>query len=342
MSDPRLAIIITCWNYEAYVGRAIDSVASQGRDDCELVVVDDGSTDSSWDVIRNSGATAYRTENGGQRKACLYGLNRTRAPFVMFLDADDELLPGCLGTIVSKLDQGVAKLQFPLTRIDSDGNVIGDPFPALRDFRGRHLANEILQAGVYATPPTSGNVFRRDVCNLLEEVHYDRAVDGVILFAAPFMGEVVSLSQPLGLYRVHDSNDSSFASPLDPQLLKRDLSRFVDRANHLRRILARCGQEKRLVYPEDTYFYHERRFYLAIAEGQSISAANLSRLLKRLWTANHPPGTKAAITAFLILTAILPNEHARVALSYRLEAGKRSTIGLLQALLSPNRCSVIR
>ncbi|MEZ2126347.1 MULTISPECIES: glycosyltransferase family 2 protein [unclassified Sinorhizobium] len=339
MSDPRLAVIITCWNYKDYVGRAIDSVASQGRDDCELVVIDDGSTDSSWDVIRNSGAAAYQTENGGQRKACLYGLKKTRAPFVMFLDADDELLPGSLATILSKLDHDVAKLQFPLMRIDSDGNVIGDPVPSLRDFRGRQLVDEILRESVYTTPPTSGNVFRRDICYLLEEAHYDRAVDGVILFAAPFMGEVVSLSQPLGLYRVHDSNDSSFGSPLDPQLLKRDLSRFVDRANHLRRILSRRGQAQGLVSPEDTYFYLEHHFYLAIAEGRRISAANLSRLLKRLWIAAYCPlSTKAVITVFLILTALLPNERARAALSYRLEAGNRSTIGLLQALFSPRKC----
>src|SRR5262249_37593789 len=133
MADPRLAVIITCWNYEAYVARAIESVASQEREDCEIVVIDDGSTDASWGVIRTTGATAYRTENGGQRKACLFGLNRTSAPFVMFLDADDELLPGSLDTIIPKLDHNVAKLQFPLMRIDSEGNVIGDPVPALRD-----------------------------------------------------------------------------------------------------------------------------------------------------------------------------------------------------------------
>jgi hypothetical protein len=48
-------------------------------------------------------------------------LDRTRAPFVLFLDADDELKPGALGMIIDRLDPGVAKLQFPLTRIDADG-----------------------------------------------------------------------------------------------------------------------------------------------------------------------------------------------------------------------------
>lgn len=75
--DPKLAVVISCYNYESFVGRAIRSVLDQGRDDCEVVVVDDGSTDNSWDVIERSGVTAFKIDNSGQRAACLFGLDRT-------------------------------------------------------------------------------------------------------------------------------------------------------------------------------------------------------------------------------------------------------------------------
>jgi glycosyltransferase involved in cell wall biosynthesis len=55
---------------------------------------------------------AFRIDNSGTRLACLFGLDQTRAPFVLFLDADDELKPGALGKIIDCLDPGVAKLQF--------------------------------------------------------------------------------------------------------------------------------------------------------------------------------------------------------------------------------------
>jgi glycosyltransferase involved in cell wall biosynthesis len=58
----KLAVIIPCCNYASYVERAIQSVLRQRRTDCELVVVDDGSTDGSWDVISQSGVTAFRIE----------------------------------------------------------------------------------------------------------------------------------------------------------------------------------------------------------------------------------------------------------------------------------------
>src|SRR3984893_15797750 len=112
--SPKLAVVISSYNYESFVERAIRSVLDQGRHDCEVVVVDDGSTDGSWDAISRSGVTAFKIDNSGQRAVLLSRLDRHRAPFILFLDADDELKPGALGAIIDLLDPGVAKLQFPL------------------------------------------------------------------------------------------------------------------------------------------------------------------------------------------------------------------------------------
>ncbi|MGT2486450.1 glycosyltransferase family 2 protein [Methylobacterium oryzae CBMB20] len=132
ITEPKLAVIITCFNYENFVGRAIQSVLDQGSDACEIVVIDDGSTDRSWSMIQQSGVPAFRIPNGGQRAACLYGLAKTRAPFLLFLDADDELLPGALARILPALDTNVAKLQFCLTCIDSGGAVLAGPVSGAR------------------------------------------------------------------------------------------------------------------------------------------------------------------------------------------------------------------
>ena len=60
MTDsPKLAVVISCYNYESFVERAIQSVLNQDRHDCEVV---DGSTDGSWDVINRSGVTALRMQ----------------------------------------------------------------------------------------------------------------------------------------------------------------------------------------------------------------------------------------------------------------------------------------
>ena len=333
-SHPKLAIVITCFNYEAYVERAISSVLMQGRGDWELVVIDDGSTDGSWAAITRTGAKAFRIENGGQRAACLFGFDQTSAPFVLFLDADDELKPGALATIMASLDPDVAKLQFPLTRIDGAGAIISGAVPPLDDFRTRaDLATRVLRTGVYTTPPTSGNVFRRDLCEVLREATYDKAADGIILFAAPFLGDVVSLSEELGLYRIHGRNDSGLGRPADPISLNRDIQRFVERLEHLRSFLVRFGLASQLVAANDSFFFLERHFALDIASGRRPRLRGLPHLIRCLWLEYFPTRTKAVVTVFFIIAALLPNARAQRLMAYRFNVGRRSARDLLRALV---------
>ncbi len=333
---PRLAIVIACYNYRKYVSRAIASVVTQMRDDVELVVVDDGSTDGSWEVISRAGVPCYRIANSGQRAACIFGMERTRAPFILFLDADDEIKPGALARIIDLLDPGLAKLQFSLTRIDAEGARISAAVPALADFRAREpLIEEVLRQGVYTTPPTSGNVFRRDLCEILREADYDSAVDGAILFAAPFFGDVLSLSEELGCYRIHGRNDSGLGRLPESATLERDLDRFVARTNHLRRILDSQGIGHRLVAPQDTYFFIEHRLYARIVRGQRSSLSILGQLFGALWRDRRPVRVRAVMAAFFILTMILPNRRAKPLLAYRFKAGNRSMRGFLNAMMVP-------
>lgn len=330
--SPRLAVIVTCWNYADYVGDAIESVMKQGRRDCELVVIDDGSTDNSWGEIRRTGVRAYRTENGGQRLACLRGLEETTAPFVLFLDADDELLPGSLTEILSRLDADVAKLQFPLIRMDAQRRVISGPIPPLSDSRGRELTEHVLRTGDYTSPPTSGNVFRRDVCQFIKDADYERAVDGVILFVAPFMGDVISVSRPLGLYRVHDRNDSCFSRELNPIPLKREAERFENRLEHLRRLLNERGIGSRLVTADRAYFFQERNFYLAIANSARVGLRQFLFLLSLLWVYPYSAKIKLSMTLFFVLTFLLSSERAKRVVNYRMQAHRRSAMGLIKSI----------
>jgi glycosyltransferase involved in cell wall biosynthesis len=329
----KLAVIISCYNYEAFVEHAIRSALDQGRQDCEIVVVDDGSTDGSWDVISRFGVTAFKVENGGQLAACLYGLDRTSAPFVLFLDADDQLKPGSLGTIIDLLDSGVAKLQFPLTLIDADSNKIDGAPSTTETSRCRvELVERVLRSGVYKTPPTSGNVFRRDVCQLLREVNYDRAVDGVILFAAPFFGDVVSISEELGCYRIHGRNDSGLGRMPDEKSLKRDIDRFVARMEHLRNIVQRYLPDKKLVDTRDTFYFRDRSLYLDIVSGRRPL---LSSLPKLIFILAHEPlsiRNKVTMAVFFFLASVLPNDKRKALLAYRLKTGPRSVFGFARKL----------
>jgi glycosyltransferase involved in cell wall biosynthesis len=101
MKPPSVAIVITNYNYKQYIAAAIASVAEQTYPNLECVVVDDCSTDGSFDAINQEldrrGDARFRSirlaQNLGQMGAIKAGVENTNGPFIVFLDADDALMP---------------------------------------------------------------------------------------------------------------------------------------------------------------------------------------------------------------------------------------------------------
>lgn len=96
--DASVSVIIPCFNAERWIGEAIESCLAQSAPPQEIIVVDDGSTDGSAEVIsRYRGKVRYvHQANGGGGRARNVGLELSRGDFIQFLDADDLLLPGKL------------------------------------------------------------------------------------------------------------------------------------------------------------------------------------------------------------------------------------------------------
>lgn len=97
---PKISIVIPLYNKGPYIKTSIDSVLNQTYDDYELVIVDDGSTDNSVEVIKNSYTSEkiriIQKENGGPSSARNRGVQEARGEWIVFLDADDLLLPKAL------------------------------------------------------------------------------------------------------------------------------------------------------------------------------------------------------------------------------------------------------
>ncbi len=94
MAVPLVSIVIPCFNQGRYLGDAIDSACRQSHPDVEVLVVDDGSTDDTARVARAHPAVTYlRQGNAGTAAARNRGLRASRGEYVVFLDADDRLLP---------------------------------------------------------------------------------------------------------------------------------------------------------------------------------------------------------------------------------------------------------
>ncbi len=101
MDKTRLSIIIPVYNAEDYLDRCLESIFNQSFPSFEVILVDDGSTDSSPLICDRYSATdsRFRTvhkENGGVSSARNAGLNLAKGEYLMFVDSDDAVLPDAL------------------------------------------------------------------------------------------------------------------------------------------------------------------------------------------------------------------------------------------------------
>jgi len=105
---PLFSVVIPLYNKGPHIKRAIDSVLTQKIQDFEIVIVDDGSTDNSAEIVKNFADTRIRLiqqENFGVSAARNKGIKEAKADLIALLDADDEWTPSFLETILRLIEK---------------------------------------------------------------------------------------------------------------------------------------------------------------------------------------------------------------------------------------------
>ncbi|HEX6508829.1 MAG TPA: glycosyltransferase family A protein [Chloroflexota bacterium] len=218
--DPIASIIVTNYNYGRFLDQAIESALEQTYPHVEVNVVDDGSTDDSWEIIAayRDRVTAVSKENGGQSSALNAGFRVISGEIVCFLDADDVLLPSAMQRAVDLLcEEDVVKVHWPMWTIDAQGRKLGaSSSTSLADGDLRETARRYGPL-IGSSPPTSGNAWSRhflDEVLPLPEVEKNFGVGGAapddyLSFLASLSGTIRKTHEPQAMYRLHTGSDYS-------------------------------------------------------------------------------------------------------------------------------------
>ncbi|WFU39387.1 glycosyltransferase [Bradyrhizobium sp. CB82] len=207
----KISIVITVYNYERYVGLAIDSALNQTRPANEIVVVDDGSIDGSRRIIAGYGdrIRAIFQANQGNIAAFEVGYREATGDVLLFLDADDILLPTAVENVAAHWREGVSKVQFNLEIIDGAGRRLGRSFCAFpKSYTPDDVRTEFVQSGTYIWPVMSGNAYSREFLRQVVPLNPPVGYDGALNTIAPLYGNVVTVQATLGQYRLHGRNIS--------------------------------------------------------------------------------------------------------------------------------------
>jgi glycosyltransferase involved in cell wall biosynthesis len=214
-----VSIVITNYNNERFLAAAIDSALGQDHPVCELIVVDDCSTDNSRVIISSYAdrfQSVFRETNGGHTAALNSAWRLAKYPILIILDSDDVLFAHAASTIASSWTTATVKIQFPLATIDATGRQLGHVAPKFPP----NLDTAVIRAALLRTCQSpsvqgSGNAYSRSLLDWVDrdggfEVGDPRELtpDQILECNAPFYGEVITLFEPLAFYRIHDSNES--------------------------------------------------------------------------------------------------------------------------------------
>ncbi|MBZ9766684.1 glycosyltransferase [Mesorhizobium sp. CA6] len=246
LSPPLVSFVVINWNYCGYVGATIDSIRRQDYPHFECIVINNGSTDDSAQVIARhvEGDPRFRVEtlaqNHGQLGAALWALDKVNGGFVTFVDADDVLFDNYASTHIQvhmALQRSVGFTSANVAEMDSTGAALTASYQQLRLNRPgaqRGLRGErtvlrlptvspsqyrLLDASTATIPrahvgwfwaPGSANMFRTSVLHLLRlddgSKPWMTSADGYFNTICHAVAGSALIDMPLSGYRLHSSN----------------------------------------------------------------------------------------------------------------------------------------
>lgn len=252
-ADLVVDIVIDNHNYGAFLAEAIESARRQTHAGVKVIVVDDGSTDDSRDVIRRHEDeidAVVLKENGGQASALNAGMERSEGDVVIFLDADDVLHPDAAARVAAAFaaEERLSKAQYRMDVIDA----AGAPTGAVKPPPHLPLPSGDLRAAELACPydlvwlATSANAFRAEALRRIlpiPEEDYRIGADWYLVHLTTLLGPVASLEEIGASYRIHGANSyEPQASRLDLAQLRRSVELARSTSRELLRLAGELGQ----------------------------------------------------------------------------------------------------
>lgn len=222
--DPRFSVLIPAFNHGEYLEAAVHSALNQDGEAVEVLILDDGSTDSTPELLKRleeqPGVRASHQENAGAHETLNRLLLEARGEYCAILNSDDLFLPGHLRKLAAELERtpGAIIAASWISIVDGAGREIGlkrawkdlPPWPrstkgpTLEDLGDPTLA--LLQSNWVST--TSNMLFRRE--DILERnlrfLPLRYCHDWNFLLQAAHFGAITLVEEALTAYRVHGSN----------------------------------------------------------------------------------------------------------------------------------------
>lgn len=281
----KVSVIIANYNYDRYLASAINSVLSQTYNDYEIIVVDDGSTDNSHDVLAEFQAVlpddkfkVIFQENQGHGGAINTGFQNSTGEIIATLDSDDVWRPTKLEKVLSAFEQpDVVGAIHPLDFMDAKGTITNSTVTSFKIPDG-HLAEVLLATGA-TWQYTCGMTFRRTALQQILPMNppeWRFWPDGCLVYCAAFLGRVVAINEALGSYRIHGAN-TFFSTEKTYDRQTKAIAGVEITTQWLNQFLERIGRSERVDLSRN--LDHRRAKYYLQGKWDWIEMQKISQLI---------------------------------------------------------------
>src|SRR3569832_227085 len=210
MGSISVTALIDCYNHELYVEAAVKSIREQDWGDkaWELIVVDDGSTDKTSEIVKKIAPEArlITQKNSGQAAAFNAALCEAKGEIICFLDGDDVWYPGKIKAVLDEFSAHPESsfVQTPMQPIDVSGRPLAQP----RSYPPASIRLDDVLAGHDVLIGTSGVSVRRSAVDKISPIPEDLKLyaDEYVSKHVLFFGDGRTVQKVLGGLRIHETN----------------------------------------------------------------------------------------------------------------------------------------
>lgn len=211
-TTPLVSVLINNYNYGRFLRQAIDSALCQTRERLEVIVVDDGSTDGSREIIEGYGDRIIPVlkQNGGQASAFNAGFACSSGEIVCFLDADDFFAPDKVEEVCRTFELH-PEIGWCFDRVRKFDHGTGEQIPPISNWKVGRL--DVQHDMIAGSPPniptiTSGISMRRSLLDrILPMPEIIRITsDGYVKLSAISLASGWQMAEELTFQRIHGSN----------------------------------------------------------------------------------------------------------------------------------------
>lgn len=227
----KLSIIVPVYNVKDYLVKCLDSIWNQTLDEYEVIVVDDGSTDGSGQIVDEychgkNVFTVFHKENGGLMSAWMYGVKKASGDYLGFVDSDDYVSKDMFAILCDKAFENDADIVM-CDRYDVRGELISEPhYDYMTLEEGLYVGNRMdtikqmvfpLQGMPELTKARWNKIFKRSLflentryCECLSKTFEDRYITPPCVFSA---NSFYYVKRPLYYYLHRGGSNSGMYKP---------------------------------------------------------------------------------------------------------------------------------